>query len=125
MRENSRGGIASALAILLGGFLGFVQFALFFADLPGSPAVASRVAVAASLGALSGVALGRFRPGAWLPLSLLAVWGAIFWGIAFAAMRVEGWPAALAVPAALAALGGRAGAAWGRRRKENGGLSRY
>ena len=125
MRESSRGGIAPVLALLLGGLLGLVQFALFFGDLPGAPAVAPRVAVAAALGALSGVALGRLRPGAWLPLSVLAAWGAIFWGVALAAMRVEGWPAVLAVPAALAAAGGRAGAAWGRRRKEEGGLSRY
>lgn len=125
MRENSRGGVAPALAVLLGGFLGFVQFAIFFADLPGSPAVASRVAVAAAIGALSGVALGLIRPGAWLPLSLLAAWGAIFWGIALAAMRSEGWLAVVGAPPLLAALGARASAAWDRRRKDDGGLSRH
>ncbi len=111
MRERSRSGVALAL----GGLLGLAQFAIFFTDLPGLPGPMPRVAAAAALAVISGLALGRLRPAGWLPCSLLAAWGAIFWGTALGAMRVEGWAIVLAVPAALAALGGRLGAAWGRR----------
>ncbi len=123
METAARHGVPSALVILIGGLLGLLQFGLFFSDLPGAPALALRVALAASLAALSGLALGRLRPGAWLPLSLLAVWGAIFWGAAFGAMRTAGWLAALGVPAVVAALGGWAGAAWGRRRMRSPGAT--
>ena len=73
MRMEAHDGIVPALAILAGGLLGLVQFAIFFSDLPGAPALAPRVVAAASLAAVSGLALGRLRPGAWLALSLLAV----------------------------------------------------
>ncbi len=121
MVTEARNGVPVAVPLLLGCVLGLVQFALFFSDLPGAPALSSRVVAAATLAAVSGVALGRLRPGAWLPLSLLAVWGAIVWGVAFGAMRVSGWAAALIVPAALAALGGLAGTAWARRRMRSPG----
>src|SRR5512140_2518019 len=64
MRMAAHDGVAPVLSILLGGLLGLVQFAIFFSDLPGAPALAPRVAAAASLAALSGLALGRLRPGA-------------------------------------------------------------
>ncbi len=121
MRSNTSYGAPPALVILLGGILGLLQFAFFFSDLPGAPAIAPRVVAAAAVAALSGLALGRLRPAAGPILALLSVWGAIFWGAAFAAMRADGWLAVLAVPPAVAVLGGLAGATWGRRRKRSPG----
>jgi len=113
-----------AVAAVRGGILGFAQFGIFFADLPGSQAVAPRVLTAAVLGAASGFALGRLRPGDWVPLSLLATWGAVLWGATLGLMRADGWLAVLGLPTGLAVLGGCAGAAWGRRRIGERGLSR-
>jgi hypothetical protein len=103
-------------AVAFGTILGLVQLGLFFTDSPVGITVTQRVLAAALLGAASGVLLGRLRPAAWLPLSLLAAWGAIVMGGAYGLMKTEGWPAVLVIPASLAALGGRAGAGWARLR---------
>jgi hypothetical protein len=103
-------------AAVLAGILGFVQFGLFFSDLSGSSTLVPRVVAGSLLGAASGIALGRLRPGEAIRLSLIAVWGAVLWGGMLWIMDTGGWLAVLAVPAGAAMLGGVAGGAWGRRR---------
>jgi O-antigen/teichoic acid export membrane protein len=104
------------VAVLLAGILGFVQFGLFFGDLPGSGSLAPRACAAALVGAASGIALGRLRPAESVRLSLVATWGAALCGGMLGLMGADEWLAVLAVPAASTVLGGCAGAAWGRRR---------
>jgi hypothetical protein len=121
MEERLGDRVPLVAAAFLAAILGFVELDFFFTDSAGS--VALRVLAAAVLGAGSGVLLGRLRPGAWLPLSVLAAWGAIVAGCAFGLMRTEGWVAVLLIPAGLAALGGCVGAAWARRRSRSSGAS--
>jgi hypothetical protein len=121
MGERFGNRVPLVAAASLGAILGFVQLGVFFTDSTGG--VALRVLMAAVLGAGSGILLGRLRPGAWLPLPLLAVWGAIVAGCTFGLERAEGWAAVLLVPALFASLGGCVGAAWARRRSRTSRVS--
>ncbi len=115
MERSDTARASFAAAACLGGFLGFVQFAIFFTDLPDAFPPWIRLLAAAAIGAASGWAMGHLRPASWLSLSLLSVWGAIAWGAALGFMSAGGWPAVIGVPAAAALGGSGAVVAWRRR----------
>jgi len=115
MERSDTARTSLAVAACLGGFLGFVQFAIFFTDLPDAFPPWIRLLAAAAIGAASGWAMGLMRPASWLSLSLLSVWGTIVWGATLGFMNASGWPAVIGVPAAAALVGSGAGVAWRRR----------
>lgn len=80
-------------------FLGLVQFAIFFTDLPGERSIVGRMAASVVVAVLSGLAAGFVLPRGWLVPASVSVWGSVAAGAGLVAMGVATGPVVLVLPA--------------------------